>query len=79
MKQQDDPTLWSDGAERKGHMNLDADERTELGILNGFRLKQYGDRTATHAICKHGEIVPADADSHTCSWTRLVAFNEKRP
>jgi len=27
----------------------------------------------THAICsRHGVVVPADADDHTCGWIMLV-------
>jgi len=52
---------------------LDADERAEMAVLNGYRPKTYGDAKATHAICRHGCIVPSDADDHTCSWTLLVS------
>ena len=51
---------------------LDHDERIEMAALNGYRVKTYGDQKGTHAICKHGVIVPANADHHTCSWMLLV-------
>jgi len=55
---------------------LDMDERIEMAILNGYRPTTYGDIKATHAICRHGCIVPADADDHTCSWN-LIVLNKK--
>jgi len=39
----------------------------------GFRVATWGDRDkATHAVCRHGRIVPIDTDSHVCQWTPLV-------
>ena len=56
---------------------FDADERHKIAALNGFRLKTYGDERATHAMCRHGIIVAANAEHHTCLWTMLVSSKEK--
>lgn len=43
-----------------------------LEIPVGYRQATYGDEP-THAICvRHGRLSPIEADSHPCSWVRLV-------
>lgn len=42
----------------------------------GWRRKNYGDRAATHAVCRHGRLVAIDADDHTCQWWPVLS-NEK--
>lgn len=45
----------------------------EVKIPPGFRKQLYGDKTPTHFICrKHGRLVPAGADDHSCTWIPLV-------
>jgi len=54
---------------------LDDDERESIASKNGYRVMRYGDGIATHAICRHGRIVPVTDDSHTCGWIYLVPSN----
>jgi len=49
-----------------------------MKIPDGYRRQRYEDKRATHAICKCGELVPADADSHRCRWWPLVKI-ERAP
>lgn len=45
--------------------------------LPGFRLWLWGDCIPpTHAVCRHGVLVPATADSHACTWQLLVEVKE---
>lgn len=54
---------------------LDDDERESIAAANGYKVMRYGDNNATHAICRHGRIVPVTDDSHQCNWIYLVSSN----
>jgi hypothetical protein len=58
---------------------LDTQERAEIAEKRGYRLATCGDPKPTHGICRHGRIVSADADDHTCSWTLLVSIDPHDP
>ena len=56
---------------------LDDDERESIAAANGYKVMRYGDNNATHAICRHGRIIPVTDNSHTCGWIYLVS--SKKP
>ena len=56
-----------------------SEECAAMAARNGYRVATHGDLKATHAICRHGYIVPADADDHTCSWSLLVSNDQAEP
>lgn len=52
---------------------IDEEKMRQKAQTAGFRVATWGDgENATHAVCRHGHVVPIDTESHICLWQPLA-------